>query len=179
MFREEEALEICEEIAKKNKVDIDVLGATQEEDKIIFLFSSSEKIELKNLRTELCDVLQTNVQLKKINPRQKAKKIGGLGKCGLKLCCSTWLKETPAKKIKEKQEEHNFNYTSNKIGACGRPLCCLLYGKCAWDKEKPQEQQPTADQPQKPAEKEETKKGKGEKKKNKKEKRRRIRRLKI
>ncbi len=175
MFREEEALEICEELAKKNKLKINILGAKQEEETIIFFFSSSEKRELKNLKSELRRVLQTNIQLKQISPRKKAQKVGGIGRCGLKLCCSTWLKDPVSEEIAAPNP--NFNNSSSTAGVCGSFPCCLLFEKENWDK-KEKEVKSTQDQ-EKETSKSKVKEKKEKKKEEQKPKKKRVRKLKI
>ncbi|MEA2020819.1 MAG: regulatory iron-sulfur-containing complex subunit RicT [Patescibacteria group bacterium] len=182
MFREEEALEICEELAKKNKLKINILGAKQEEETIVFFFSSSEKKELKNLESELRRVLQANIQLRQISPRKKAQKVGGIGKCGLKLCCSTWLKD-PASENLDKAS-YNFSCTTNKVGVCGNPPCCHLFEEESWGKEGFQEDKKQISSGKSDQKKQEEKKGESKAEKAKqqekqKPKKKRIRKLKV
>lgn len=53
--------------------------------------------------------------------------IGGLGPCGIPLCCSKWIGEFEPVSIKMAKEQ-NLSLNPSKIsGICGRLLCCLKY----------------------------------------------------
>ena len=67
------------------------------------------------------------LHLQHVGPRDAAKVLGGCGPCGQSLCCSTFLKETPAVNLKLAKEQR-LSLTPSKIsGACGRLMCCLRY----------------------------------------------------
>lgn len=51
--------------------------------------------------------------------------LGGIGICGRKLCCSTFLSEFAPVSIKMAKEQ-NLSLNPTKIsGVCGRLMCCL------------------------------------------------------
>jgi cell fate regulator YaaT (PSP1 superfamily) len=53
--------------------------------------------------------------------------MGGLGICGRKFCCSSFLQDFVQVSIKMAKEQ-NFSLNSAKVsGACGRLMCCLRY----------------------------------------------------
>ncbi|NIP42529.1 MAG: hypothetical protein GWO41_09375, partial [candidate division Zixibacteria bacterium] len=59
--------------------------------------------------------------------RDEARRIGGFGICGLKQCCSCWLREFEPITTQLAREQ-NLALNPQKIsGNCGRLLCCLLY----------------------------------------------------
>jgi cell fate regulator YaaT (PSP1 superfamily) len=52
---------------------------------------------------------------------------GGIGPCGLTLCCSTFLKSFHPVTIKMAKNQ-NLSLNPSKIsGMCGRLMCCLAY----------------------------------------------------
>ena len=179
MFREEEALEISEEVVREKGFNINILGAKQEDETIVFLFSAAEeKNEIKKLASELRQVLNTNVQLRKIETRERAKQLGGLGKCGRTLCCSKWLAKNSPNKFENIKDCGNLSTGENNLGACGKPMCCLFYLKKNWLDE--QEKQQQKDKPKERKEKtKEQEKASPEKKEQKKKTKRRVRKLKI
>lgn len=120
MFRKEEALEICQELIDKHRLEINILGARQEPEEITFFYSAPERVDFRNLASDLRQTLQINVHLQKVGAREKARYVGGVGKCGKILCCNRWLGKIP----KECTEG-----LSGKKGICGKPLCCLLFEK--------------------------------------------------
>ena len=62
-----------------------------------------------------------------VGPRDETKMRGGLGPCGLTLCCSTFLKGFHPVTIKMAKNQ-NLSLNPSKIsGMCGRLMCCLAY----------------------------------------------------
>jgi hypothetical protein len=65
--------------------------------------------------------------MRQIGVRDEAKNLGGCGRCGLALCCASWLREFAPVSIKmAKQQDLPLN-PAEISGACGRLLCCLSY----------------------------------------------------
>ena len=59
--------------------------------KIVFFFTAATRIDFRELAKKLAQKYKTRIELRQIGVRDKAKKIGGLGPCGLFLCCSFFL----------------------------------------------------------------------------------------
>jgi cell fate regulator YaaT (PSP1 superfamily) len=90
-------------------------------------FSAEKRVDFRELVKELSRNLKTHVELRQIGARDEAKQIGGLGRCGCALCCTTFLSEFAPVSIKMAKEQ---NITLNPVktsGLCGRLLCCLGY----------------------------------------------------
>lgn len=67
------------------------------------------------------------VTMNLVGPRDEARLIGGLGKCGRSLCCSSWLPYYPDVTMgMAKNQDLSLN-PSKVSGLCGRLLCCLSY----------------------------------------------------
>ncbi len=67
------------------------------------------------------------VDMANVGPRDEARLIGGLGKCGRSLCCSSWLPYYPDVNMgMAKNQDLSLN-PSKVTGLCGRLLCCLSY----------------------------------------------------
>jgi cell fate regulator YaaT (PSP1 superfamily) len=65
--------------------------------------------------------------MRQVGPRDETKMRGGLGPCGLTLCCSTFLKGFHPVTIKMAKNQ-NLSLNPSKIsGMCGRLMCCLAY----------------------------------------------------
>jgi cell fate regulator YaaT (PSP1 superfamily) len=76
---------------------------------------------------DLASVFRTRIELRQIGVRDEAKMIGGLGPCGLTLCCSTFLGDFAPVSIKMAKEQ-SLSLNPTKIsGICGRLFCCLNY----------------------------------------------------
>lgn len=67
------------------------------------------------------------IDLRQVGARDEARLIGGVGKCGRSLCCSSWLQTYPSVTVKQAKEQ-DLPLNPTKIsGVCGRLLCCLSY----------------------------------------------------
>jgi cell fate regulator YaaT (PSP1 superfamily) len=53
--------------------------------------------------------------------------LGGLGRCGQTLCCTTWLTEFSPVSIKMAKAQDLPLSPMDISGVCGRLLCCLAY----------------------------------------------------
>ncbi len=180
MFREEEALEICEEVVREKGFAINILGAKKEDERIVFLFSTAgDKNQLKKLSFELHRVLNTDVELRKIETRERAKQLGGLGKCGRTLCCATWLGKSNSNKFEKIKDCDTLSTGENNLGSCGKPVCCLFYLKENWLEEQEQQQKDNLAERKKETKEQEKEEASPEKKEQKKKPKRRVRKLKI
>ncbi len=93
---------------------------------------------LRDLRSDLAKTLQVKVDLRQLNPRDEAMMVGGLGPCGRKLCCVSWLEKPRHVSVKAVKEQGLQISPTKTSGMCGRLLCCLDYEAQAREaKEKP------------------------------------------
>jgi cell fate regulator YaaT (PSP1 superfamily) len=90
-------------------------------------FSAAKRVDVRELVKELSRNLRTHVELRQIGARDEAKQIGGLGKCGLPLCCTTFLNEFNPVSIRMAKEQGITLNPMKTSGLCGRLLCCLGY----------------------------------------------------
>ena len=95
--------------------------------KLWVFYESESRVDFRELLRDLGQKLGVRLHLQHVGPREAAKVLGGCGPCGQSLCCSTFLKETPAVNLKLAKEQR-LSLTPSKIsGACGRLMCCLRY----------------------------------------------------
>ena len=89
------ALEICQVESKKLNLDMNLISCeyTLDKSKVIFSYLADDRVDFRELLKVLASRLRTRIELRQIGSRDKAKMIGGLGVCGLPLCCSTFLNE--------------------------------------------------------------------------------------
>jgi len=95
--------------------------------KITFYFTADHRVDFRALVKDLAGVYRTRIELRQIGARDEAKRIGGFGVCGLKQCCTTFLKDfTPITTQMARDQGLSLNPTKIS-GNCGRLLCCLMY----------------------------------------------------
>ncbi|MCF7931659.1 MAG: stage 0 sporulation family protein [Acholeplasmataceae bacterium] len=116
-------------LAKKNKLEMKVLGAeyTLDRKRLMIYFEAESRVDFRTLVKDLSDVYHTRIELRQVGPRDAAKMIGGIGPCGLVLCCNTFIGEFEPVSIKMAKNQ-NISLNPQKIsGVCGKLLCCIRY----------------------------------------------------
>lgn len=132
------ALEKCKEVVERRKLDMHLIHCeyTLDATKVIFMYTSEERVDFRELLKELASLFRCRIELRQIGPRDKSKLVGGLGNCGLPLCCSTFLGEFDGVSINMAKNQM-LAITIEKIsGACGRLMCCLKYEDSIYTQEK-------------------------------------------
>lgn len=127
--KEKEALAECGKLITKLNLPMKLLSAEYNLDgsRLTFFFTAEERIDFRQLVRELTSRFKIKVELRQIGPRDEAKLVGGLGRCGRPLCCTSFLSEFTPVSIKMAKEQ-GFPLNPMKMsGVCGRLLCCLAY----------------------------------------------------
>lgn len=134
----EKSLEICKEIIKEYDLDMHLVSCeyTLDASKVIFMYTSETRVDFRELLKELASVFKCRIELRQIGPRDKSKIVGGLGSCGLPLCCSSFLGEFDGVSINMAKNQMLAINIDKISGACGRLLCCLKYEDDTYTKEK-------------------------------------------
>lgn len=128
-YAAKDALQTCKEIVARYSVDMQLTSCefTLDKAKVIFMYTSDERVDFRELLKELATVFRCRIELRQIGPRDKAKVIGGIGTCGLPLCCSSLLGEFNGVSINMAKNQMLAINIEKISGACGRLMCCLKY----------------------------------------------------
>ena len=94
---------------------------------LLFYFLADERVDFRDLAKKLAQKYKTRIELRQIGVRDKAKKIGGLGPCGLFLCCNSFLTDLGSVSINMAKNQFLALNPGKINGVCGRLLCCLEY----------------------------------------------------
>ena len=134
----EKSLEICKNIVSKYELDMHLVSCeyTLDASKVIFMYTSETRVDFRELLKELASVFKCRIELRQIGPRDKSKIVGGLGACGLPLCCSSFLGEFDGVSINIAKNQMLAINIDKISGACGRLLCCLKYEDETYKEEK-------------------------------------------
>ena len=124
-----ETFEICQQKITEHGLTMFLIDCeyTFDRNKLIFYFTAEGRIDFRELVKDLASIFKTRIELRQIGVRDEAKSIGGLGTCGRKLCCSSWLGDFQPVSIKMAKDQ-SLSLNPTKIsGICGRLFCCLKY----------------------------------------------------
>lgn len=124
------ALKKCQEVVAAHKLNMQIFRAGYSFDglRVYFMFTSEDRVDFRDLVKDLAKALQKQINLRQIGPRDKAKLVGGYGKCGRPLCCSTWLGKIESINMEMvRMQALESKGSSNLSGSCGKLLCCLKY----------------------------------------------------
>lgn len=134
-IKEREAFLICSEKIKKHGLDMKLIEVelTFDSNKIMFYFTSENRVDFRNLVKDLASVFRMRIELRQIGVRDEAKSINSIGMCGRSLCCSTFLGSFQPVSIKMAKDQ-GLSLNPTKIsGVCGRLMCCLKYEENTYD----------------------------------------------
>ncbi|HUU30456.1 MAG TPA: regulatory iron-sulfur-containing complex subunit RicT [archaeon] len=127
--KEEEALKICHQKIAERALGMKLVDAEWQFDgnKIIFYFTAEKRVDFRQLVKDLAAIFKTRIELKQIGVRDEARRIGGCGRCGYKLCCTTFLNDFEPVTLRAAKDQKLSLNPSQISGICGRLMCCLIY----------------------------------------------------
>jgi cell fate regulator YaaT (PSP1 superfamily) len=89
-------------------------------------------VDFRELVKDLARTFRTRIELKQIGVRDEAALLGGVGRCGRELCCSTWLRELKPVSLQLAKDQRLSLNPAQISGCCGRLMCCLTYEHSAY-----------------------------------------------
>lgn len=95
--------------------------------KLIIYFTAERRVDFRELVRDLARTFRTRIELKQIGVRDEAALLGGVGRCGRELCCSTWLPELKPVSLNLAKDQRLSLNPAQISGCCGRLMCCLMY----------------------------------------------------
>jgi len=95
--------------------------------RLILYFTAEKRVDFRQLVRDLASKFKARIQLKQIGVRDEAALLGGVGRCGRELCCSTWLPELKPISLQLAKSQGLSLNPSQISGCCGRLMCCLMY----------------------------------------------------
>lgn len=133
--KEKEAFATCLKKIAEHKLDMKLVDVEYSYNgaKVVFYFTADGRVDFRELVKDLAAVFKTRIELRQIGVRDEAKMLGGLGSCGLPVCCKTFLADFTPVSIKMAKEQ-NLSLSPTKIsGICGRLMCCLKYEQDSYE----------------------------------------------
>jgi cell fate regulator YaaT (PSP1 superfamily) len=100
--------------------------------KLVVYYTSDERMDLRDFVRDVGQATGMRPELRQLGVRDEAKAVGGIGSCGLTLCCTTWLPDFVPVSIKMAKDQGLVLSPTKVSGQCGRLKCCLVYEQAAY-----------------------------------------------
>jgi len=129
LLEEEKALGTCKKYITKHQLPMRLVDAeyTFDKHRLTFFFTADRRVDFRELVKDLAQEFRTRIELRHIPIRDQAKLVGGIGTCGLQLCCARCLEQFMPISMRMAKRQ-NISLNPSKIsGQCGKLLCCLSY----------------------------------------------------
>lgn len=119
------AREIIDELALEMKLaDVEFQG---DGTKATFYYTANDRVDFRELIKILAQEFKIRVEMRQIGARQEAAKIGGIGPCGMELCCIKWKNNFESVTTNAARYQELSLNPSKLAGQCGKLKCCLNY----------------------------------------------------
>ncbi|MBN2301911.1 MAG: stage 0 sporulation protein [Lentisphaerae bacterium] len=121
--------ETCQKAASDLKLELRLVRVRYSFDRAILLvnFTADNRVDFREMVKRVADELHVRVEMRQIGVRDEAGIIGGLGPCGRRLCCATWLHQFESINVKMAKTQGVSLNPPAISGMCGRLKCCLGY----------------------------------------------------
>ena len=123
------AAKVFEKDAARLNLNMNLISAqyTLDRTKILFTYVADERVDFRELLKNLANELHCRIELKQINARERAQLVGGIGTCGLPLCCTTFLNTFDGVSLNRAKNQMLTINIPKLSGQCGKLMCCLKF----------------------------------------------------
>jgi cell fate regulator YaaT (PSP1 superfamily) len=112
---------------------VEVLGQLGRGARLNVYYTTDERLDLRDFIRDVSAALGGGrIELRQLGVRDEAKAVGGIGSCGLTLCCTTWLPDFVPVSIKMAKDQGLVLSPTKVSGQCGRLKCCLVYEQAGY-----------------------------------------------
>ena len=136
--KEIKALKLTQNEVRKLNLQMSVFRVTYALDssKVVVLYTADERVDFRELLKSLSFVLRSRVEMRQVGARDRSRLIGGIGSCGLQLCCSSFLSSFDGISINMAKNQMLTLNIPKISGQCGKLMCCLKYEDQAYSEVK-------------------------------------------
>jgi cell fate regulator YaaT (PSP1 superfamily) len=100
--------------------------------KLNVYYTCDERVDVRGFLATVGRETGARIELRQLGVRDEAKAVGGIGSCGLTLCCTTWLPDFVPVSIKMAKDQGLVLSPTKVAGQCGRLKCCLVYEQAGY-----------------------------------------------
>lgn len=126
---ERRVTDYCRERIRMRKLEMKLTGCESQLDRkrLRIYFTADQRTDFRALVRDLAAEFRTRIEMRQIGVRDDARHRDGVGICGQRLCCASFLREFSSVTLKSVREQNMAPNPSKVSGACGRLMCCLAY----------------------------------------------------
>lgn len=95
--------------------------------KATFYYIADERVDFRQLIKDFADEFHIRIKMKQIGARQEAGLIGGLGVCGMPLCCSRFMADFQSITTQAARCQDLSLNPQKLAGQCSKLKCCINY----------------------------------------------------
>jgi cell fate regulator YaaT (PSP1 superfamily) len=95
--------------------------------KLSFYYTADERVDFRELVRVLAGMFRTRIEMRQIGVRDETKRLGGIGVCGMPLCCGAFLESFEPVSTQVAKDQSLPMNPLKLSGQCGKLKCCLLY----------------------------------------------------
>jgi cell fate regulator YaaT (PSP1 superfamily) len=119
----------CQQKANEHGLDMKVVRCvySYNGERLTVEFVAEQRVDFRTLVRDLARHFSTRIEMRQIGVRDQAKFIGGFGRCGRSLCCSSFLREFHSVSIRMAKNQNIPLSSADISGVCGRLMCSLAY----------------------------------------------------
>ena len=124
-----EMLPVVKKIVSTSGLNMNVIEVkyTLDKSKVLISYVADERVDFRDLLKALALELKCRIELRQIGSRDRSAMVGGLGSCGLPICCNSFLREFDGISINMAKNQMLALNIQKLSGHCGKLLCCLKY----------------------------------------------------
>lgn len=102
-------------------------------ERVVFYFGSDDRVDFRDLVSQLQQRVGTKVELRQIGARDEARITADYERCGQYCCCKSFLKVLKPVSMKSAKIQKATLDPLKISGRCGRLMCCLRYEDETYD----------------------------------------------
>lgn len=127
--RAKDAMKIAMEEINKLNLEMRPIDAEYALDgtKLTITYVADDRVDFRDLLKVLAYKFRCRIELRQVGSRDKARIVGGIGMCGLPLCCSTFLATMEGISINKAKNQMLSLNIPKLSGHCGKLICCLAF----------------------------------------------------
>ncbi len=123
----EEAFQYCKNKIQQYGLDMKLIKSyiTLDSTRVFFYYTSSQRIDFRNLVKDLAKYLKKRIEMRQIGVRDAIQMMGWIGNCGDVPCCYKFAESFESISLRDIEEQNLPLSPSKFTGPCGRLVCCL------------------------------------------------------